>query len=102
MEAYFMNTVVELNPFEVSLWGDIDIIRVQKFPIDNNMCHLDEGGPLYIFHCGTIVPLCLYGIMSHSEPLVDFPRERCNGRDVFMNIPVFAGWIEKTIRNHNY
>ncbi|XP_075240213.1 chymotrypsin-2-like [Convolutriloba macropyga] len=98
METYFKHNSMPVEVFAPQNCGP-EIVCVEKFsPHDNNMCEQDDGSPLYTFYCQSLLPQCLYGVMSYSVPSPDSPPDQhCNGRDYFASIPAVYNWIEATI-----
>ena len=69
--------------------------------IEGSICHMDQGGPLYKFHCGSLVPECLYGVASYwmTNPELN-SNETCNGGSYFASVPVFYNWINYHLNNY--
>ena len=71
-----------------------------KKQTDANICHLDDGNPLYTFQCGSFTPKCLYGVASYYKSVSNTPGEFCNGGSFFANVLRFHAWITGVIQ-HN-
>ena len=76
-----------------------ELICVKPLFDKGNICTMDDGGPLYMFFCGTMMPDCLMGIASFSQARSDTPLQSCNNGSYFTNVPVFYDWIDY-IMNH--
>ncbi|XP_075239498.1 uncharacterized protein LOC142335055 [Convolutriloba macropyga] len=97
METYFFHLSMPMNPFSPISSGSA-VVSVDSFNQATNMCEQDDGSPLYTFYCQSLLPECLYGVMSYSVPNPDSPPDQhCNGRDYFASIPAVHLWIEATI-----
>ena len=77
-----------------------ELICVKPVIEGGNICGRDDGGPLYKFFCGTMVPDCLLGIASFPVARDDTPDDDCNDGSYFTNIPLFKDWIEYVMSYH--
>ena len=101
MEAYFTKKILPINPFDFRP-SSPDLIAVEPIAPFSGMCHLDEGGPLYLFDLDSLTPLCIMGIFSYSVPDPGSnPGERCNGKDFFASVPEMYAFIESTLLFEN-
>ncbi|XP_063727517.1 azurocidin-like [Symsagittifera roscoffensis] len=69
-----------------------------------NICIMDEGGPLFKFHCDTMEPECILGVASYSmsKPNTSVPtqhREICNDGSYFTRLSLFQDWIDSVLLN---
>ena len=63
-----------------------------------NICFMDDGSPLYILQCGTMEPLCLYGVASTYRSYFKSNRDNyCNGGSYFASVVYFDEWINEIV-----
>ncbi|XP_075260565.1 uncharacterized protein LOC142352085 [Convolutriloba macropyga] len=66
-----------------------------------NICHMDDGGPLYQLECGSTEAKCLYGVASFSLGRTSTPRHRCNSGSYFTKVAQYYEWVQQMLFRHS-
>ena len=102
-EGYFFQTIFDSSspPAEqiISFCRD-DQVCVESAIEGTNICHLDDGIPLYTFECGTITPKCIYGVASYYKSRTDEPGRICNDGSFFASVSNLYSWIWHTMMTY--
>ncbi|XP_063727750.1 uncharacterized protein LOC134855223 isoform X2 [Symsagittifera roscoffensis] len=95
-EGFFFQTLFEPNPTEYRLCRS-DQVCVESATEGANICHFDDGIPLYTFECESLTPKCLYGVASYYRSRLDTPGQFCNGGSFFASVTNLNQWIRQTM-----
>ena len=72
------------------------------FCLLGNICHMDDGGPLYQLECGSTEAKCLYGVASFSLGRTSTPRHRCNSGSFFTKVAQYYEWVQQMLFRHSW
>ena len=102
-EGFFFQTIFESNTApqgQTNKFCRNDQICVNSATEGTNICHLDDGIPLYTFECETFTPKCLYGVASYYSNRLDTPGQICNGGSFFASVSNLHSWIQSTMMTY--
>ena len=102
-EAYFYESVFTTDAHSTSFFETCpeSDICTDTLTAGTSICSGDIGGPLYEFNCGTIDPVCLYGVASYFTQNPDNHRI-CNDASVFTKLTHFHDWIKRICVQFNW
>ncbi|XP_075250832.1 uncharacterized protein LOC142343031, partial [Convolutriloba macropyga] len=101
-EAVFFESmyVSDSSPYSF-LWCPDDLVCVDGLTKGVNICHFDDGSPLYTFQCGTRTPRCLYGVANFfRNKSLHIESDDCDNGSFFASIPHLYTWIKKIMRDN--